>query len=596
MRSAPVSPEVRDAGEAGAPQTCCVRADKHTAVLPNNPIYVLILMASYISMHSCCLKARQEITRKGAASIMLGIMRKYKQSIIIKIVFTVIVLSFVGTIFLVWGRGGSKGGGGVDYAARVNGTKISIEEYQKSYYRVRNIYEQLSRGGMTPEMEKQLGIRKIAIDNLVNGVLVRDAADQMGIKVSKDDVQKAIEAVPAFQKNGAFDFQQYQQVLRSNRLTPSTFEEEEKQDLMVQKARTKIQDSASVSDDEILQEFRKRNDRIVLSFASFAPADMKSEIKLTDQDLNTYLQAHQERFRVPEQIAISYCILSPASVAAKLSVSEDEAQTYYRKNIDHYQGKGGILPYEEVKARVKADALLFKGARQAYEMAADAINKNKSGNIAAAASSFGLKVTDTPLFTADAPPANLASENEVVKRAFATKVDELGGPVETSKGIYILKVKERKPAAVPPLDRIRSQVEQAARADKARELAAKKAEQAVADLTKGNSSLKLKDTGSFGYSPKGDIPGLGTSPEIMTAAFTLTTTAPVAKKAFQVGDRWYVIKLKSRTELNKENFAKEKEQIRQSLLPRKQQEVMDAWMKELRAKAKIEINPSLVAD
>ena len=36
---------------------------------------------------------------------MLDIMRKQKESIIIKIVFIVIVLSFIGTIFLVWGKG-----------------------------------------------------------------------------------------------------------------------------------------------------------------------------------------------------------------------------------------------------------------------------------------------------------------------------------------------------------------------------------------------------------------------------------------------------------------------------------------------------------
>ena len=94
-------------------------------------------------MHNRCLKDRHiEISRKGAISIMLGIMRKYKQSIVIKIVFAVIVLSFVGTIFLVWGRG-DKGAGGSDYAAKVNGRKISVEDYQKSYYRLRGIYEQI---------------------------------------------------------------------------------------------------------------------------------------------------------------------------------------------------------------------------------------------------------------------------------------------------------------------------------------------------------------------------------------------------------------------------------------------------------------------
>ena len=74
---------------------------------------------------------------------MLGIIRKYKESIVIKIVFVIIVLSFIGTIFLVWGEGGSGGGQSAGYAAKVDSTKISIEDYQQSYYRLRGIYEQI---------------------------------------------------------------------------------------------------------------------------------------------------------------------------------------------------------------------------------------------------------------------------------------------------------------------------------------------------------------------------------------------------------------------------------------------------------------------
>jgi peptidyl-prolyl cis-trans isomerase D len=526
---------------------------------------------------------------------MLGILRKYKQSVIIKIVFVVIVFSFIGTIFLVWGRG-EKGVGESGYAAKVNGKKISYEEYQKNYYRLRNIYEQLNGKGITPEMEKQLGLRKLALDSLVETALVRAEAKRMDIKATKDDVRKAIEAIPAFQKNGVFDFQQYQQVLNANRLSPARFEEEQQQDLLLQKTRKKIQDSAVVSDEEALQAFKKKNDTIDLQFVAFAPADVKSEVKLTDQDLNAYLQAHQDKFKTPEQISISYCIIDPASLAGKLALTDPEAQTYYQKNIDRYQGKGGILPYAEVKDRVKADALLFNAARQAYEMAADAINKNKSGNIAGAAASLGVKASGTPLFTIAAPPVALAGETEVVKRSFALKQGELGGPVETRKGIYIIKVNERKPSAVPPLAQIRSQVEPGVLADKARELARQKSDKAVADLAKGGTGLKLQETGTFSYSVKGDIPKIGVSPEMSEAAFTLTAAAPVAKKSFQIGDRWYAIKLAKRTELNKDAFTKEKELIKQTQLPKKQQEALETWLKNLKDKAKIEINPALLSE
>lgn len=547
-------------------------------------------------MHNRCQKDRHlEISRKGAISIMLGIMRKYKQSIVIKIVFAVIVLSFVGTIFLVWGRG-EKGAGGSDYAAKVNGRKISVEDYQKSYYRLRGIYEQLNGRGMTPEMEKQLGIRKLALDTLIDTALMKKEASAMGIKVSKNDVAAEIANVPAFQKNGAFDFQIYQERLKSERMTPANFEESVKEELLIRKTREKVQAAAAVTDDEALQYFKKHNDKIELSFASFSPADVRKEVKLSEQDLNAYLQGHQDKFKTPEQISLSYCLIEPSAVSGKLTLTDTEAQTFYQKNIDRYQGKGGILPYEEVKERVKTDALQFKSARQAYELAADAINKNKSGDISAAAASLGVKVTDTQLFTFAAPPAQLAGQAEVVKRAFALKPGELGGPVETSRGIYILKIKDRKPSAVPPLAQVRTQVEQGALEDKSRELAKQKAEQAIAEMAKASPGLKLQDTGSFGYSAKGDVPKIGASPEIMEAAFSLTTAASAAKKTFQVGDRWYVIKLKNRIEINKDAFAREKDQIRQTLLPRKQQEALESWLKNLKSKAKIEVNPAILGD
>ena len=528
---------------------------------------------------------------------MLGIMRKYKQSAIIKVVFGIIVFSFIGTMFLVWGLGDRNSGGKAGYAAKVDGTKISLEDFQKSYYRIKNIYEQVYGRSLTPEMEKQMGVKKMALDNLIDALLLRKEADRMGIKVSKEEVASAIAAMPEFQKNGVFDFQQYQQLLKASRITPDNFESSQKDELLIKKARQKVKDKVQVSDDEALQAFKKQRDKVELQYVSYAPGDVRKEIKLGDQELTAYLQNHQQEFKTPEQISISYAVMDPAKVSAKLAISDDEAQAYYQKNIDRYQGKGGILPYVEVKERAKNDALKAKGASQAYEAAADALNKNMKGaNLAAAAASLGIKVAETPLFTMEAPAANLAGETELIKRAFTLKEGELGGPVETAKGIYLFKIKERKPAAVPPLAQIRNQVEVRAAADKAKELAKKKAEDALASLAKGGAGLNLVVTGSFGYAATGDVPKIGKSPEIMEAAFALVSAQPVAKTPFQVGDRWYAVKLKNRQAADTAEFQKSKEQLKQSLLPKKQQDALDTWLKELKAKAKIEINQQLVAD
>jgi len=526
---------------------------------------------------------------------MLGIMRKYKQSILIKIVFGVIVFSFIGTIFLVWGRGGDKASGPTGYAALVDGTKISIDDYQRSYYRTRSVYEQIYGKSLSPELEKAMGIKKMTIEGLIDGILIRKEAKEMGLKVTKDEVAAEIAKIPAFQKNGAFDFQQYQQTLQANRMTPESFENSQEEDLLVQKARTKIKDAATVSDQEILQAFKKQNDKVDLQFASFSPAEVLGEVKLTDKDLEGFLQEHQAAFKTPEQVSIAYTMITPAQVAGKVTVSPEEAQTYYQKNIDRYQGKGGILPFAEVKEQATADALKQKSAKEAYETAADTANKFRTqADLDAAAAALGGKVEKTGLFTQQAPPVQIAGEKELITRAFALKQGELGSPVETPRGIYLVKVTEKKPAAVPPLAQIRSAVEQQARAAKAAELAKKKAEELLPGLAKGGSNLK--DTGSFGYSTAGAVPGIGTSPELMEEAFTLTQAAPAAKKAVKVGERWYAVRLKSRTEAPTTDLAKNKETIKQSLLPKKQQEALESWLKGLKAKAKIEINPAVLND
>jgi peptidyl-prolyl cis-trans isomerase D len=525
---------------------------------------------------------------------MLGIMRRYKQSILIKGVFTIIVLSFVGTIFLIWGEGGEGFKGSSGYAIKVNGEKIPYEEYQRAFERMKDSIQQIYGQPLTPEMEKQMGVRKMVVENLVTTALVRQEAKRMGIKVSDEDLVAAIALMPYFQKNGAFDKGQYEQVLKMNHITPAVFEEAKRQELLMEKARKAIVDKVTVSDDDLLKFYRKTRDRIDLQYTSFSPDEVRSAVKVTDQELNAYLQQHAKEFMTSEEIRLSYTLLTPDKAASGLKVSDEEIQTFYRKNIDRYQVKGTILPLDEVKDRVRADALKLKAVKQSYEAAADALNKNlKSADLGAAAHMLGTTVTDTPFFSAKAPPANIAGEAGLIQKAFLLKQGELGGPLETSRGVYLFKVTKRNPSVVPPLSSVRARVEKLVIDGKAADLARAKAEETLAKLAKGGFTGTLQETGSFSYSVKGEIPKIGVSRDIMEAATLLTTTAPVARTPLQANGRWYAIRLKSRVEAGMAEFQKEKEQLRQSLLPKKQNEALEAWLKGLKDKAKIVLNPAL---
>ncbi len=528
---------------------------------------------------------------------MLDLMRKKKETFVIKAIFVLIVLSFIGTIFLVWGRGEEGFGRQSGYAAKVDRTTISFESYQNSYQRLREIYQQILGPNLTPEMEKELNFQQQAIERLIENVLVIKAAKGLGVSVSKDEIAAAIAAMPAFQQNGAFDYGLYQQMLKTNRITPQDFEESQERDLLINKTRAAVTNKVTVSDEEALKQYHREQDKIELSYVSFSAANLAAGIKPTDADLNDYLQKNADRFKTPEKVAISYFLLPHTTQVSGLQVTAEETETFYRKNLDRYLAKDNSpVPFEQVKERVKADALRQKAAKQLFEKAADTLFQNiKSGDINLVASKLNAKTEQTALFTANTPPQTLAGETTLLKKAFELKQDELGGPVETAKGVYIFKVVEKKGAELPPLAQVRSSVEQQVRLVKAAELAKQKAIETQKTLTSGEAGLTLSTTPAFGYNLQGTVPGIGASKPMLEKVFDLTTATPAPAEPFLVNDRWFAIRLKQRIAASSEGFAPRKEEIKARLLPVRQEAALRDWLKELRAKAKIELNPSLTA-
>lgn len=527
---------------------------------------------------------------------MLDIMRKKKETFIVKAIFVLIVLSFIGTIFLVWGKGEEGFGRQSGYAAKVNRTVISYDSYQNSYQQLRDVYLQIFGASLTPEMEKELNLKQQAIDRLIDNVLILNAAKSVGVNVNKDEVIASIASMAAFQQNGIFDIGLYQQMLRTNRITPEDFEESQKRDLLISKTRTAVMNKATISDEEALKQFQRERDKIELSYVLFSAAELANEIKPTDAELNEYMQKNSERFRTTEKIALSYILLPHGSHTGSIQVSDEEAESFYRKNLDRYLGKDNSpLSYEQIRERVKSDALRHKASRELYEKAADTLFQNiQSGDLNLIASKLKAKTEQVGLFAADTPPQALAGETSVLKKVFELKQGELGGPVETAKGVYLLKVTEKKIAELMPLSQVRSTVEQQVRLTKAAELAKQRAIETQKKLASSNN-LKVSTTPPFGYSTQGIIPGIGTSKPLMENLFDLTATAPALSEPVQVDGKWYAIRLKQRIAAPQDGFLSQKEEIKARLLPAHQEKALRDWLKELRSKAKIELNPGLTA-
>jgi peptidyl-prolyl cis-trans isomerase D len=119
----------------------------------------------------------------------------------------IVAASFVGTIFLVWGRGSVLGPSGTEVAT-VNGEGISLVEFNREYSNITNELR-AKFGENYRKFIKDDEIKQAALRRLVVRKLLLQTAKEEGIQVSDWAVARAIEEIPAFQDNGTFSIKLY---------------------------------------------------------------------------------------------------------------------------------------------------------------------------------------------------------------------------------------------------------------------------------------------------------------------------------------------------------------------------------------------------
>lgn len=457
---------------------------------------------------------------------MLDLIRKKQRSVLVKIVFWTIIAAFIGTIFLVWGKGSGGPGGADNSVAHVNGDSISYQDFQMAYQNLRQDMEQRFGRSLPPEIEKQLQLNNQAYDQLLTRVLLLQEADHRDLEVSKDELRQAIADIPAFQKDGQFDRNLYAQVLQYQHLTSKVFERNMREQLQITKLVEAVKQEANVTDQDIEQEFRNRNEKIDLAYVKLAAGAYESKVVVTDKALQAYYQDHREEFRQPEKLALRYLRFEPDSFAKDVPLDEAAVKGYYEKHKDRFW----------VAEQVKASHILFRvtpaldeaGHQKKRALAEKVLEMARSGKDFA---ELARKYSD------DAGSAIKGGELGYFARgsmlpdfenvAFGLKPGQLSDVVETSFGYHIIKCEGYIKAETKPLDDVRDEVRSSLRSELARQTALDKAMEAYSahrqdgniDAVASANGLEVRETGLFA---RGDaINGLGSDDEITAAAFAL---------------------------------------------------------------------------
>ncbi|SMC94003.1 peptidyl-prolyl cis-trans isomerase D [Desulfocicer vacuolatum DSM 3385] len=374
---------------------------------------------------------------------MLRLMRENTGSWIIKVILGLIVLVFV---FLGMGSMGSKTGGQV---ALVNDVPISMDAFRRSHQNVIEQMRQRFGDNLNDDLLKLLQVEKMAMDRLIEDMLISQEADALELTVSDAELQASLVSIPAFQKDGKFDIETYRRVLSLNRLSPEAFEPSHRETLRQNRVRELVLKNIKVTDPEARAWYRDNETKVSLNYL-FSDPDTFQELTPTADQIQAYYEKNKAIYQSKPRVTVQYLSFSVDDFKGKAAISKDQVEAYYLANKDEF-----FSP-----AKVDASHILFRVAEDADDAAVDAAKKQAREvyDKAVAGEDFAqlAKTYSQDMSKDNGGYLGSFEKDDMVKpfgdKAFSMAVNEISEPVKTMFGWHIIKVNGRTEASTRSME------------------------------------------------------------------------------------------------------------------------------------------------
>jgi peptidyl-prolyl cis-trans isomerase D len=252
----------------------------------------------------------------------------------------------------------------------------------------------------------------------------------------------------------------------------------------------------------------------------------------------------------------------------------------------------------EVKDEIQGKVREGK-AQHATEVAANSLlSQARADGLDKAAAAKGLKVVPTEFFSRQDRLPGLETTPELMETIFNERDKAPADVVQVPQGAVVFELLATKPPATPTFEEIRSRVETEFKNERASFLLQQKTQE-LSDRSKAGHDLKkaAKELGasmktSELVSPDGQVPDVGSLSGAASSLFTLKTgdiSAPI-----NTGANGVVAQILEKQAPTDQDFAAKKDQIRQTLLDAKQNEMFSLFVanmrKEMERSNKLKVN------
>lgn len=394
-----------------------------------------------------------------------------------------VILAFIGFIFVQWGSGRFESEGLAKDVAAVGSYTISGEEFQKGLTQNLDMYRKQFKNNLNRQMINQFGIAEQVLQGMVSGLVIRGEAEKLGLEVSESELRDAIRSYPAFQREGSFiGSEEYERLLAYNQISVLDFEKGLKKDLLSDKLKELVTAGQVLDLGALKDDYRKENDKAELDYIAFKSDAVSAAPAVSDAELLDFYQKNKNLFKSPEKRAGEILALKFADFKKEITIKEEEIFSYYKTNKSMFKvpGKTKVsriwMAYEPqtreqvLKKMEETSALLTPAnfAEKARELSTD--EKAKDGG-------------DWGYFAWQ----NFSSQEQTMIENL--RQGRISSPVDAGQGFAILYAAEKVPEQQETYEAVKPRIKSVLENEKLKKLAAERIA-AVYEKIKESNNLK----------------------------------------------------------------------------------------------------------
>ncbi|MBA2333820.1 MAG: peptidyl-prolyl cis-trans isomerase [Blastocatellia bacterium] len=418
-------------------------------------------------------------------------------------------------------------------AAKVSGEYITVGDLARQ----KESYSRFSQGRPLPA--------KTLLNGMIGGRIARVEAERLGLTASDAEVAAAIREQFKPQDGKPFDQKRYEQNVIEQAGSISTFEESIRDDLSANKLRAFLSSGVNVSEQELLEDFQRKNTKFDVSYVAVNTADLAQSITPTEQELREYFDKNKQSYYISvPQKKIRYVFVNTNKIGERLNISEADLRAEYDK-LPEDKKKAGVLgqeivlriPKPELETQVleKANQLserLKRDGGVVTEQAFADLAKGQSEN--AASASRGGKLTG-PV------KENPNNPTDPYQRLISMQPGEVTEPISYQGRYFILRRGEDVPKS---FEEAKKEIEVSLRNRRAYGVAAELAQKVAESLKQtkdvqmtaaefaGEANMSVSEmVRETGYvKPGDDVENVGVSPQFEEGIGSLQNQNDVGEK------------------------------------------------------------------